>query len=71
MSEMFAINDMLIDIRDSNILFQQTFSKNNIWQKKFKYHGAYIWNLIPNDIKNSTTIGNFKLLLKTWEEPKF
>ncbi len=33
----------------------------------FKYDGAHIRNLLPNDIKNSTTIENFKLLLlKAW-----
>ncbi len=29
--------------------------------KTFKYYGAHIWNLLPNDIKNSTIIiDNFK-----------
>ncbi len=36
----------------------------------FKYYGAHIWNLLPDDIKNSTTIDNFRLLLKTWEGSK-
>ncbi len=63
MNEMFEIKDISYDLRNSNILFQPKFSKIT-YVKIIKYYGAHIWKLLPNDIKNSTTIDNFKLFIK-------
>ncbi len=70
MNQMFEIKNISYDLRDSNILFQTNRSKITYGKNTFKYYGAHIWNLLPNDIKNSTTIDNFKLLLKSWEANK-
>ncbi len=37
-------------------------------EKTFKYYGTHIWNLLPNNLKNSTNISSFKDLIKAWEE---
>ncbi len=55
---MLLIKDISYDLRDSVILFQPLFSRITYGKNTFKYYGAYIWNLLPNDIKNSTTIDN-------------
>ncbi len=67
---MNEIQNISYDLRDSNVLFQPKCSKITYGKQTFKYYGALIWNLLPNDISNSTTIDNFKLLLKVWEGPK-
>ncbi len=35
-----------------------------------KYYGAYIWNLLPNEIKETADILSFKSLIMTWEGSK-
>lgn len=49
------------------ILFQQKFQHG---KNILKYYDAYIWNILPNDAKNSTMIDNINLLLKAWEGSK-
>ncbi len=36
----------------------------------FKYYGAHIWNLLPNESKETADIVSFKSLIMTWEGPK-
>ncbi len=65
---MFQIKNIPYGLRDSNILFQPQLSTITYSLKNtFKYYGAHICILVPNDI---TTIDNLKLLLKALEGPK-
>jgi hypothetical protein len=70
MNEMFEMKNLTYDLRDSNILFQPKFKKITYGKNTFKYYGAHIWNVLPNNIKTCTDIVKFKSLLKTWEGPK-
>jgi hypothetical protein len=36
----------------------------------FRYKGAKIWNSLPNNLKNSASLDEFKKLVKTWYGPK-
>ena len=35
----------------------------------FYYHGAKIWNKLPNTIKQAPTLFKFKLMLKKYDKP--
>ncbi len=70
MNKMFQMKDITYDLRDSNILCQLKFNKITYGKKTFSYSGTHIWNSLPNNIKESTSLDNFKTMLKTWEVPK-
>ena len=38
-------------------------------RNSFKYDGAYVWNSLPNNIKNGCTAKEFKSLIKSWPGP--
>ncbi len=67
---MFQVKDITYNLRDSNILCQPKFNKITYGKKTFSYYGTHIWNSLPNNIKESTSIDNFKTMLKAWEGPK-
>ncbi len=70
MNKMLQVKDITYDLRDSNILCQPKFNKIMYGEKTFSYYGTHIWNSIPNNIKESTSLDNFKTMLKVWEGPK-
>ncbi len=70
MKDMFEIKEVPYDLRDSHILYQPIFKKITYGKNTFRYHSTHIWNLLPNDLKNSTSISSFKDLIKTWEGPQ-
>ncbi len=70
MNKMFQVKDITYDLRDSNTLCQPKFNKITYGKKTFSYYGTHIWNSLPNNIKESTRLDNFKTMLKAWEGPK-
>ncbi len=70
MNKMFEMKDITYDLRDSNILCQPKFNKITYGEKNFSYYGGHIWNSLHNKIKESTSLDNFKTMLKAWEGPK-
>ncbi len=70
MKEMFNIKELKYSLRDSNIIYQPKFEKETYGTNTFKYYGAHIWNLLPNEIKETADILSFKSLIMTWEGPK-
>ncbi len=40
------------------------------YKATFSYYGTHTWNSLPNNIKESTSLNNFKTMLKAWEGPK-
>ncbi len=67
MSKMLQVKDITYDLRDSNILCQPKFNNITYGKKTFSYYGIHIWNSLPNNIKESTSLDNFKTMLKAWE----
>ncbi len=67
---MFEKKDVPYDLRDSYILYQPFFKKITCGKNMFKYYGTHIWNLLHNDLKNSTNVSSFKDLIKAWEGPQ-
>ncbi len=70
MNKMFQEKDITYDLRDSNILCQPKFNKITFDKNTFSYYGTHIWNTLPYNIKESTSLDNFKTMLKAWEGPK-
>ncbi len=67
---MFQVKNITYDLRDSNILCQPKFNKIGYGKKTFSYYGTHIWNSLLNNKKESTSLDNFKTMLKAWEGPK-
>ncbi len=63
---MFKVKDITYDLRDSN----QIFYVNQNLIRKLSYYGKHIWNSLPKNIKQCTSLDNFKTMTKAWEGPK-
>ncbi len=50
---------------DLNIIYQPKFEKVTYGKNTFKYYGSHIWNLLPNEIKETAEILSFKSLIIT------
>jgi hypothetical protein len=70
MNSMCQVKDIPYDLRDSNIMYQPRFDKITYGKNTFTYYSAHIWNMLPNNIKNTINITTFKSLLSTWEGPR-
>ncbi len=70
MNKMLQVKGITYNLRDSNILVQPKFNKITYGKKTFSYYGKHIWNSLPNNIKQCTSLDNFKTMLKAWEGPK-
>ncbi len=70
MKEMFNIKELKYSLRDSNIIYQPKFEKVTYGENTFKYYGSHIWNLLPNEIKETADILSLKSLIMTWEGTK-
>ncbi len=70
MKEMFNIKELKFSLRDSNIIYRPKFENVTYGKNTFKYFGSYIWNLLPNESKETADILSFKSLIMTWEGPK-
>ncbi len=69
MNKMFQVKDITYDLRDSNNLCQPKFNNITYGKKTFSYYGTHIWISLPNNIKDHTSLDNFKTMLKAWEGP--
>ncbi len=65
MNKMFQVKDITYDLRVSNIACQPKFNKITYGNKTFSYYGTHIWNSLPNNIKESTSLDNFKTNVKS------
>ena len=64
----------LFNVRESNYIRncdQFTLPKFNtltFGRKSFTYYGAKLWNNLPNEIKESSSLSSFKTALLPWLE---
>ncbi len=70
MKELFCPKKVDYDLRDGSILVVPKFQKVRYGKNSFRYYGAHIWNLLPSEIKKSTTLDHFKALLQEWDGPQ-
>ncbi len=70
MNKMFQVKYITYDLRESNILCQPKFNKITYGKKTFGYYETHTWNSLPNNKKQSTSLDDFKIMLKAWEGSK-
>ena len=54
---------------ESNKLYVQSHKAKTYGEKSLRILGPKIWNALPDNIKNSTSLAIFKNLIKTWTGP--
>ncbi len=71
MNNMFQVKYITHDLSDSNSLCQPKFNKITYDKHTVSYYETHIWNSLPNNIKQFTSLDNFKTMIKACEGPKF
>ncbi len=61
----------MTNLRSTVSLKQQKCNRVTYGLNSFRYKGAKIWNDLPNKIKNSITLAEFKNQIKKWQGPKY
>ncbi len=64
---MFNIKELKFAVRDFNISYQPMFEKITYSKNTYKYNGSHIWNLLPNEIKETADILSSKSLIISGE----
>ena len=65
----FNQTETTYDMRDKSKLIQPKVNTVTHGLLSFQYHGAKIWNNLPNVMKQASTISKFKLMLKKYNKP--
>ena len=69
LSYVFSISNTPYQLRDDNKLIQPLKRTITFGIKYFAYFGTHLWNMLPNHIKNSVSLYDFKLLMRKWSGP--
>ena len=69
MKDMFSEKTGAYDFRDGHKLEMKRFRKMRYGRCTFTYYGAHVWNLLPVDFKECTTLRSFKNIISAWEGP--
>ena len=64
--ELFNIREMAHSLRNHNQFAVPSFNTITYGRKSFVYYGAKLWNNLPNEIKESNSLTNFKTALTNW-----
>ncbi len=68
--DLFEEKDMIYNLRSTVSLKQPKCNLVTYGFDSFRYKGANIWNDLPNKIKNSMTLAEFKNQIKKWQGQK-
>ena len=68
LAEMFNVRETHYDIRNNNQFTLPSFNTITYGKKSFTYYGAKLWNNLPNEIKESSSLGILKKALTSWLE---
>ncbi len=68
--DLFEEKDKIYNLRSIVSLKQPKCNTVTYGLNSFRYKGAKIWNDLPNKIKNSITLAEFKNQIKKWQGPK-
>ncbi len=67
---LFEEKDKIYNLRSAVSLKQPNCNTVTYGLNSFRYKGAKIWNDLPNKIKNSITLAEFKNQIKKWQGPR-
>ncbi len=68
--DLFEEKDKTHNLRSTVSLKQPKCNTVTYGLNSFQYKDAKIWNDLPNKIKNSITLAEFKNRIKKWQGPK-
>ena len=66
MSEIFDVRDLNYNLRSQTDFLIGSVNSVNYGINSLRYIGPLIWNILPEDIKNSSNIFEFKKYIKKW-----
>ena len=66
MGEVFRIKEIKYDLRTDLSLVSKNIRTVHYGLESISYLGPRIWKLVPNNIKESTSLGSFKMAIKRW-----
>ena len=69
LSCLFSKSNTPYKLRDDNKLIQPLKRTTTFGIKSFAYFGTHLWNMLPNHIKNSVSLYDFKSLIRKWSGP--
>ena len=69
MNEMIEKKSVKYGLRKPNILVQPRANTTTYGIRSFRYYGPKLWNMLPDHLKVTTDILEFKALLKLWSGP--
>ena len=69
LSHLFSKSIIPYQLRDDNKLIQPLKRTTSFGIKSFAYFGTHLWNMLPQHIKNSVSLYNFKSLIRKWSGP--
>ncbi len=68
--DLFEEKDKIYNLRSTVSLKQPKCNTVTYGLNSLRYKHAKIWNDLPNKIKNSITLAEFKNQIKKWQGPK-
>ena len=66
---LFSKSNTPYQSRDDNKLIQPLKRTTTFGIKSVAYFGTHLWNMLPNHIKNSVSLYDFKSLIRKWSDP--
>ena len=66
MWDFFVPKSSRYSLRDNYILVLPKVTSLKYGTNSFIFKGSYLWNTLPIEIKNSTTLNEFKTSIKKW-----
>ena len=66
MSELFTFRDMIYNLRGANKLKSSNIRTTNYGSETISYLASKIWEQVPDEFKNSSSLNVFKHKIKTW-----
>ena len=69
LSCLFSKSNTPYKLRDDNKLIQPLKRTTTFGIKSYAYFGTHLWNMLPNHIKNSVSLYDFKSLIRKWSGP--
>ena len=67
MSTIFRLNENPFNLRDNNILKPRKIRTVHYGTETVTFRGPEIWAQVPENIKNSSSVNEFKTKIKTWK----
>ena len=66
LKELVNEQNAIYDMRDRNKLFLPPFNTIKFGKNSFRYLGAKLWNSIPVEIKQKSSLNTFKSAVHKW-----